>query len=525
MMNHRNPAIKRIMADVKELHKHPSSRYYAAPLESDIFEWHFTIRGPEDTPFAGGIYHGRIILPAEYPFKPPNFVFLTKNGRFEVGTKICLSISAYHEESWQPAWGVRTMLEAIISFMPTEGAGAIGALDWTAEERKKLALESQSYCCPTCGPIASLLCEETSKEHDKPDPSIVEHIAQLHLTRQQSSSDSFSAGGLISDISATNSVISALTHEQSTAISDITENSMNWDGISVLSDATSAAVTTAIITAEEDVSTTLLHQAAMNSFENDPDNDCTLQQMINMEMDLRCASPSTTRVSSTNSKNMTTSNVTTNSEQSSSMKSPAIASTPVSLSPEPFTTETLAEIRKKRIAEKQKLQSQPTQQDFLPLAANMASSGSAADADGIAHIQSTQSLPVTSLDATTELGSIPSYNSNDISGNMSSSSVIRSSSSSVQSAEQQIQDTSPPPQPQPQLQQPVVPPRPQPPLQQQVRQVDAVAEAQRQRNLDRQNFNRIHWILNTLLVGTAGAIVGVIARILVRSAEISSQSA
>lgn len=150
-----------------------------------MFEWHFTIRGPPDTPFEGGQYHGRILLPADYPFKPPNIVFLTvyiqcrcslksvmititsnlkKNGRFEVGTKICLSISAYHEESWQPAWGgnctnnnnlysllvlririafnqVRTMLEAIISFLPSEGAGAIGALDWTAEERKTLAVE------------------------------------------------------------------------------------------------------------------------------------------------------------------------------------------------------------------------------------------------------------------------------------------------------------------------------------------------------------------------------------------------
>lgn len=33
------------------------------------------------------------------------------------------------------------MLEAIISFLPSEGAGAIGALDWTKEERKKLAIE------------------------------------------------------------------------------------------------------------------------------------------------------------------------------------------------------------------------------------------------------------------------------------------------------------------------------------------------------------------------------------------------
>ncbi len=69
---------------------------------------------------------------------------MQKNGRFEVGTKICLSISAYHEESWQPAWGVRTMLEAIISFMPSEGAGAIGALEYTPAERKKLALDVSS---------------------------------------------------------------------------------------------------------------------------------------------------------------------------------------------------------------------------------------------------------------------------------------------------------------------------------------------------------------------------------------------
>jgi hypothetical protein len=36
---------------------------------------------------------------------------------------------------------VRTMLEAIISFLPTEGGGAIGALDWTPRERRRLAEE------------------------------------------------------------------------------------------------------------------------------------------------------------------------------------------------------------------------------------------------------------------------------------------------------------------------------------------------------------------------------------------------
>lgn len=36
----------------------------------------------------GGIYHGRILMPAEYPFKPPAFVMLTPSGRFETGVKI-----------------------------------------------------------------------------------------------------------------------------------------------------------------------------------------------------------------------------------------------------------------------------------------------------------------------------------------------------------------------------------------------------------------------------------------------------
>lgn len=76
-MNRSNPAIKRIYADVKELQNHPSSRYFAAPLEENLFEWHFTIRGPAGSDFEAGCYHGRILLPPEYPFKPPNIVFLT----------------------------------------------------------------------------------------------------------------------------------------------------------------------------------------------------------------------------------------------------------------------------------------------------------------------------------------------------------------------------------------------------------------------------------------------------------------
>ena len=72
--------------------------------------------------------------------EPPEQIFrLQPNGRFETNRKICLSISGHHPESWQPSWSIRTALLAIIGFMPTHGAGAIGALDYTPHERRALA--------------------------------------------------------------------------------------------------------------------------------------------------------------------------------------------------------------------------------------------------------------------------------------------------------------------------------------------------------------------------------------------------
>jgi hypothetical protein len=151
-------------------------------VDDNLFDWHFVLRGPEDTPFAGGVYHGRIILPAQYPYKPPEFMFLCPTGRFEVGKKICLSISQHHPELWQPGWDIRTgeslrrcalpvsmlrsrdgtrmiplmrrmrgdmtagtsaALTAIQSFMPTAGNGAIAALDYSDEERRRLAEKSR----------------------------------------------------------------------------------------------------------------------------------------------------------------------------------------------------------------------------------------------------------------------------------------------------------------------------------------------------------------------------------------------
>ena len=64
------------MREAVEL-KDPTPMYYAQPLEDNLFEWHFTILAPEGTDFEGGHYHGRILLPTEYPMKPPSIIMLT----------------------------------------------------------------------------------------------------------------------------------------------------------------------------------------------------------------------------------------------------------------------------------------------------------------------------------------------------------------------------------------------------------------------------------------------------------------
>ncbi|KAI3696596.1 hypothetical protein L6452_28994 [Arctium lappa] len=158
--NMKNPSVKRILQELKEMQSNPTDDFMSLPLEENIFEWQFAIRGPSETEFEGGIYHGRIQLPSEYPFKPPSFMLLTPNGRFETQTKICLSISNHHPEHWQPSWSVRTALTALIAFMPTDPKGALGSLDYKKEERRVLAVKSHEAAPKFGSPDRQKLIDE-----------------------------------------------------------------------------------------------------------------------------------------------------------------------------------------------------------------------------------------------------------------------------------------------------------------------------------------------------------------------------
>lgn len=242
--NQKNPAIRRILADIRELQQQPSSQYVAKPVEDNMFDWHFTIRGPSGTDFEGGQYHGRILLPSEWPFKPPNIVFLTPNGRWVVREKICLSISAYHPEHWQPAWGIRTILEALISFMNTPADGAVGALDYSAASRTDLAKASLSYIhdlMPELPDISEIDADNEAATRAK----FAEQVAQLHVHKIKSGG----GGGGAAESAPTSTATSSSDVKQD-VVSDTSTNSMAKTDTGVVepeqlaSDLSSSSITT-----------------------------------------------------------------------------------------------------------------------------------------------------------------------------------------------------------------------------------------------------------------------------------------
>ncbi|KAI4273117.1 MAG: hypothetical protein LQ337_004847 [Flavoplaca oasis] len=161
--NTKSPTIKRILKEATELRSHPDPTLHAAPLEDNLFVWHFTLQGPPSTPYASGIYHGRITLPPTYPLRPPSFRFYTPSGRFEVNREICLSISGHHEETWQPAWGIRTALWALRAFMEGGAQGQVGGMEMGESERKRLAGESRGWKCDQCGSTNEDILREEGK--------------------------------------------------------------------------------------------------------------------------------------------------------------------------------------------------------------------------------------------------------------------------------------------------------------------------------------------------------------------------
>jgi len=122
----------------------PPELIKAHPLENNLLEWRFVISGPPGTPYEGGEYMGRLRFPEQYPFKPPSIFMCTPNGRFQTDTRICLSMSDFHADTWQPAWSVATIVKGVLSFM-LEDEPTTGGIETDEATKRELARRSHAW--------------------------------------------------------------------------------------------------------------------------------------------------------------------------------------------------------------------------------------------------------------------------------------------------------------------------------------------------------------------------------------------
>lgn len=66
---------------------------------------------------------------------------ITPNGRFKCNTRLCLSITDFHPDTWNPAWSVSTILTGLLSFMVEKGP-TLGSIETSDFTKRQLAAQS-----------------------------------------------------------------------------------------------------------------------------------------------------------------------------------------------------------------------------------------------------------------------------------------------------------------------------------------------------------------------------------------------
>jgi len=109
-------SLKRINKELVDLGKDPPANCSAGPVGDDMFHWQATIMGPDESPYAGGVFFLDIHFPADYPFKPPKVHFTTRIYHCNINSNggICLDIL---KDQWSPALTISKVLLSICSLL------------------------------------------------------------------------------------------------------------------------------------------------------------------------------------------------------------------------------------------------------------------------------------------------------------------------------------------------------------------------------------------------------------------------
>eukprot|EP01113_Clastostelium_recurvatum_P019316 TRINITY_DN2277_c1_g1_i8.p1 TRINITY_DN2277_c1_g1~~TRINITY_DN2277_c1_g1_i8.p1 ORF type:complete len:1241 (-),score=385.36 TRINITY_DN2277_c1_g1_i8:37-3759(-) len=148
-------AIERLARDLREVQRSPLSTVNAAPLESDILEWHGNLTAPSG-PYEGIVFHIKLMFLDSYPRKPPTVMLMTKLSHAHVfGNWICLDMlelggwGGEDEQNrtftgWSSGYSVLSVLLQLQAFL---FSGAFPEKHFV-EASRRAALACK---CPKCG--------------------------------------------------------------------------------------------------------------------------------------------------------------------------------------------------------------------------------------------------------------------------------------------------------------------------------------------------------------------------------------
>tara|TARA_B100000900_G_scaffold335182_2_gene296644 strand:- start:688 stop:1485 length:798 start_codon:yes stop_codon:yes gene_type:complete len=128
-MNISKETIKRLAIDAKSLITNPlnEENIYYKHDENNVLIGYAMIIGPENTPYSYGYYFFKFIFPYNYPFQPPEVIYLTNDGstRFNPNLytyanngKVCLSIlNTWNGEGWSSCQTIRSILLTLVTVL------------------------------------------------------------------------------------------------------------------------------------------------------------------------------------------------------------------------------------------------------------------------------------------------------------------------------------------------------------------------------------------------------------------------
>lgn len=110
-------SVTRLNKEYADILRDPPLGISAGPInKADMYEWQASLIGPYGTPYEGGFFNLKIVIPKEYPFKAPKISFSTPiyHCNIDEAGNICLDIL---KDQWSPALNIGKTLLSISSLL------------------------------------------------------------------------------------------------------------------------------------------------------------------------------------------------------------------------------------------------------------------------------------------------------------------------------------------------------------------------------------------------------------------------